>query len=105
MAINAGKNFVSGALNGKFNASCFAVGTMIETADGDRPIEEIQIGMFMLRFCHKMIFNDKIKVRYKVSIENFSAIYSIIDKIMLNYTKTISEQAKIREINNKKEIF
>ena len=40
MAINAGKNFVSGALNGKFNASCFAAGTMIETADGDRPIEE-----------------------------------------------------------------
>ena len=48
MAINAGKNFVSGALNGKFNASCFAAGTMIETADGDRPIEEIQIGDLVL---------------------------------------------------------
>ena len=48
MAINAGKNFVSGALNGKFNASCFTAGTMIETADGDRPIEEIQIGDLVL---------------------------------------------------------
>ena len=48
MAINAGKNVVSGALNGKFNASCFAAGTMIETADGDRPIEEIQIGDLVL---------------------------------------------------------
>ena len=48
MAINAGKNFVSGALNGKFNASCFAAGTMIETADGDRTIEEIQIGDLVL---------------------------------------------------------
>ena len=48
MAINAGKDFVSGALNGKFNASCFAAGTMIETADGDRPIEEIQIGDLVL---------------------------------------------------------
>lgn len=48
MAINAGKKFVSGALNGKFNASCFVAGTMIETADGDRPIEEIQIGNLVL---------------------------------------------------------
>ena len=48
MAINAGKNFVSGALNGKFNASCFAAGTMIETADGDHTIEEIQIGDLVL---------------------------------------------------------
>ena len=48
MAINAGKNFVSGALNGKFNASCFTAGTMIETADGDRTIEEIQIGDLVL---------------------------------------------------------
>lgn len=44
IAANAGKNFISGTLNGAFNASCFAAGTMIETADGDRPIEEIQIG-------------------------------------------------------------
>ena len=35
MAINAGKNFVSEALNCKFNASCFAAGTMIERYTSD----------------------------------------------------------------------
>ncbi|MFR6400171.1 polymorphic toxin-type HINT domain-containing protein [Ruminococcus sp.] len=39
---------LSKVLSSKFNASCFAAGTMIETADGDRPIEEIQIGDLVL---------------------------------------------------------
>lgn len=87
MAINAGKNFVSGALNGKFNASCFAAGTMIETADGDRPIEEIQIGDQVLsanpetgEIAYKPVVNTYVHVTDTV-------LYLTIDKEIIETTE------------------
>lgn len=87
MAINAGKNFVSGALNGKFNASCFAAGTMIETADGDRPIEEIQIGDLVLsanpetgEIAYKPVVNTYVHVTDTV-------LYLTIDEEIIETTK------------------
>ena len=89
MAINAGKNFVSGALNGKFNASCFTAGTMIETADGDRTIEEIQIGDLVLsanpetgEIAYKPVVNTYVHVTDTV-------LYLTIDEEIIETTEDI----------------